>query len=84
MAAVVIDEDEYADMKTRFPKEQHKLWEKTPLDASNIEYAAIDAYVAYEVYRKIRIVNYGQRHLVPPPVPHGSPVWGILIRRTIN
>ena len=72
MAVAVIDEDEYADMKTRFPKDQHKLWEKLPLDATNIEYAAIDAYVAYEVYRKIRIVNYGQRHLVPPPVPRGT------------
>ena len=71
MAFALIDE-EYADMKTKFHKDQHKLWEKTPLDAINIEYAAIDAYVAYEVYRKIRIVNYGQRHLVPPPVPHGS------------
>jgi DNA polymerase elongation subunit (family B) len=75
MAAAVIDE-EYADMKTKFPKDQHKEWEKTPLDAINIEYAAIDAYVAYELYRKIGIVNYGQRHLVPPPVPHGSPAWG--------
>ena len=75
MAAAVIDE-EYADMKTKFHNDQHKLWEKTPLDATNIEYAAIDAYVAYEVYRQIRIVNYGQRHLVPPPVPHGSPAWG--------
>ena len=73
MAAAVIDE-EYAGMKTKFPKDQHKKWEKTPLDAINIEYAARDAYVAYELYRKIRITNYGQRHLVPqaPPVP----AWG--------
>ena len=75
MAAAVIDE-EYAGMKTKFPKDQHKKWEKTPLDAINIEYAAIDPYVAYELYRRIGIVNYGQRHLVPPPVPHGSPAWG--------
>ena len=74
MAAAVIDE-EYAGMKTKFPKNQHKKWEKTPLDAINIEYAARDAYVAYELYRMIRITNYGQRHLVPqaPPVP--AP-WG--------
>ena len=75
MAVALIDE-QYADMKTKFHKDQHKKWEKTPLDAINIEYAARDAYVAYELYRKIRITNYGQRHLVPPPVPHGSPVWG--------
>ena len=52
MAVVLIDE-QYADMKTKFHKDQHKKWEKTPLDAINIEYAARDAYVAYELYRKI-------------------------------
>uniref|UniRef100_A0A8I6XUJ1 3'-5' exonuclease domain-containing protein n=1 Tax=Hordeum vulgare subsp. vulgare TaxID=112509 RepID=A0A8I6XUJ1_HORVV len=62
MAVALIDE-EYSDMKTNFPKSQHKLWEKAPLDHINIEYAAKDAYVSYELYRKIRVVNYGQRHL---------------------
>uniref|UniRef100_A0A8I6YB11 3'-5' exonuclease domain-containing protein n=1 Tax=Hordeum vulgare subsp. vulgare TaxID=112509 RepID=A0A8I6YB11_HORVV len=62
MAVALIDE-EYGDIKTNFPKSQHKLWEKTPLDRINIEYAAKDAYVSYELYRKIRVVNYGQRHL---------------------
>ena len=62
MAVALIDE-EYGDMKTSFPKYQHKLWEKGPLDDINIEYAAKDAYVSYELYRKIRVVNYGQRHL---------------------
>uniref|UniRef100_A0A8I6XI19 3'-5' exonuclease domain-containing protein n=1 Tax=Hordeum vulgare subsp. vulgare TaxID=112509 RepID=A0A8I6XI19_HORVV len=62
MAVALIDE-EYGDMKTSFPKSQHKLWKKAPLDPINIEYAAKDAYVSYELYRKIRVVNYGQRHL---------------------
>uniref|UniRef100_A0A8I6YQ40 3'-5' exonuclease domain-containing protein n=1 Tax=Hordeum vulgare subsp. vulgare TaxID=112509 RepID=A0A8I6YQ40_HORVV len=62
MAVALIDEG-YGDMKTSFPKSQHKLWEKGPLDPINIEYAAKDAYVSYELYRKIRVVNYGQRHL---------------------
>uniref|UniRef100_A0A8I6WNG8 3'-5' exonuclease domain-containing protein n=1 Tax=Hordeum vulgare subsp. vulgare TaxID=112509 RepID=A0A8I6WNG8_HORVV len=62
MAVALIDES-YGDMKTSFPKCQHKLWEKGPLDDINIEYAAKDAYVSYELYRKIRVVNYGQRHL---------------------
>ena len=62
MAVALIDES-YGDMKTSFPKYQHKLWEKGPLDDINIEYAAKDAYVSYELYRKIRVVNYGQRHL---------------------
>uniref|UniRef100_A0A8I6Y7J6 3'-5' exonuclease domain-containing protein n=1 Tax=Hordeum vulgare subsp. vulgare TaxID=112509 RepID=A0A8I6Y7J6_HORVV len=62
MAVALIDE-EYGDMKTSFPKSKHKLWEKAPLDPINIEYAAKDAYVSYELYRKIRVVNYSQRHL---------------------
>uniref|UniRef100_A0A8I6YSE6 3'-5' exonuclease domain-containing protein n=1 Tax=Hordeum vulgare subsp. vulgare TaxID=112509 RepID=A0A8I6YSE6_HORVV len=62
MAVALIDE-EYGDMKTSFPKSQHKLWEKGPLDPINIEYGAKYAYVSYELYRKIRVVNYGQRHL---------------------
>uniref|UniRef100_A0A8I7BG68 3'-5' exonuclease domain-containing protein n=1 Tax=Hordeum vulgare subsp. vulgare TaxID=112509 RepID=A0A8I7BG68_HORVV len=62
MAVALIDES-YGDMKTSFPKYQHKLWEKVPLDDINIQYAAKDAYVSYELYRKIRVVNYGQRHL---------------------
>uniref|UniRef100_A0A8I6YF46 3'-5' exonuclease domain-containing protein n=1 Tax=Hordeum vulgare subsp. vulgare TaxID=112509 RepID=A0A8I6YF46_HORVV len=62
MAVALIDA-EYGDMKTSFPKSQHKLWEKAPLDPINIEYAAKYAYVSYELYRKIRVVNYGQRHL---------------------
>ena len=62
MTVALIDES-YGDMKTSFPKSQHRLWEKGPLDDINIEYAAKDAYVSYELYRKIRVVNYGQRHL---------------------
>uniref|UniRef100_A0A8I6XKD4 3'-5' exonuclease domain-containing protein n=1 Tax=Hordeum vulgare subsp. vulgare TaxID=112509 RepID=A0A8I6XKD4_HORVV len=62
MAVALIDES-YGDMKTSFPKYQHKHWEKGPLDDINIEYAAKDAYVSYELYRKIRVVNYGQCHL---------------------
>ena len=32
--------ESYGDMKTSFPKSQHRLWEKGPLDDINIEYAA--------------------------------------------
>ena len=44
LAAALIDE-EYAHMNTKFPKSGHKLWEKTPLDPINIEYAGIDGYI---------------------------------------
>ena len=42
MAVALIDE-ENGDMKIKFPKSQHRLWERTPLDRINIEYAAKDA-----------------------------------------
>jgi hypothetical protein len=68
MAAALIDES-YASMKKKFPKSQHNHWAKTPLDPINIDYAAVDGYVSYELYRRIGIYNYAKRHLVPlvPP-----------------
>ena len=41
----------YETMKTDFPSKNHWLWEKNPLDWTNITYAAIDAYVSYELFR---------------------------------
>ena len=43
----------YNDMKKKFHHKQHKRWGVIPLDKINLEYAAIDAWVAYELYRKI-------------------------------
>ena len=51
MAAVLID-PKYAGMKKKFPNNQHKFWEKNQLDRINLDYAAIDAYVSFELYRK--------------------------------
>ena len=50
MAAAYIHED-YGDMKTTFPKRQHRAWQKNPLDRINLDYAAVDAYVSFELYR---------------------------------
>ena len=68
MAVALID-DHYADMKTKL--HSHQEWETTPLHGSNIEYATIDAFVAYELYRIIRVMNHGQHHMLP-----AAPVWG--------
>jgi hypothetical protein len=65
MAASLIDSS-YKGMKKEFPSVQHKFWEKNPLDDINLEYAARDGFVAYQLYRIIRNCNYGLRHLVPP------------------
>ena len=50
MAADMID-PWYADMKTKFPQEAHHRWDNRPLPKINMEYAAIDAFVAFELYR---------------------------------
>ena len=50
MADAFIHED-YAAMKKKFPKKQHRFWENNPLDRINLEYAAVDAYVAFELFR---------------------------------
>lgn len=63
MAAALID-DYYTDMKTKI--KNHNEWETTPLHGKNIDYAATDAFVAYELYRIIQVVNHGQRHLAAP------------------
>ena len=52
MASILID-DSYGQMKVKFPEKQHDFWEKQPLDSVNIEYAAVDGFVSYELYRKI-------------------------------
>ena len=56
MAAAYIHED-YAGMKTTFPKRQHMCWQKNPLDWINLDYAAVDAYVSFELYRKYSSEN---------------------------
>ena len=60
----------YADMKTKFVTDYekrvgHSFWEYKPLADMNLEYAATDAYVSYELCRIITLVNQGRRHLTP-------------------
>ena len=50
MATAFIHEG-YERMKKKFHKRNHNFWEKNPLDWINLEYAAIDAYVAFELFR---------------------------------
>lgn len=48
------------DLKDR---EGHEFWEWKPMAMKNLEYAAIDGYLSYEIFNKIYMVNDGQRHL---------------------
>ena len=42
---------EYDAMKAKFPKSNHQKWGECPLALTNLHYAAIDAYVAFELFR---------------------------------
>ena len=52
MAQRLIDSS-YGDMKKKFHHHRHRLWGDFPLPKMNIDYAAIDAWVSYKLYRKI-------------------------------
>lgn len=50
----------YKEMKKKINQEfDHKLWGDSPLPNNLIEYAAKDAYVTYEAWKKIEIVKEG-------------------------
>ncbi|XBI44261.1 hypothetical protein VPH35_108916 [Triticum aestivum] len=50
----------YKEMKKKINKEfDHKLWGDSPLPNNLIEYAAKDAYVTYEAWKKIKMVKEG-------------------------
>lgn len=44
-------------------REGHSYWEWKPLSKKNLDYAILDGYVTYELYRSISVVNKGQVHL---------------------
>ena len=56
----------YTKMKVELPSKHHGLWEESPLHEVNLHYAAVDGYVSYELYRKIKRIKMGlQLHLQP-------------------
>ena len=52
LASCILDES-YSEMKNGFPSKRHDYWEEEPLSNLNLEYAAKDAYVSYQLYVKI-------------------------------
>ena len=50
----------YKGMKNNInTQEDHKLWGTSPLPDNLIEYAAKDAYVTYEAWKKIETIKEG-------------------------
>ncbi|CAM0944036.1 unnamed protein product [Alopecurus aequalis] len=58
IAGHIID-DSYKDMKYKFPEDGHKFWDTQPLDEVNLRYAAIDGFVAFELYRRLQLILKG-------------------------
>ena len=53
LASRIIDKS-YGEMKNEFPSKRHDYWEEEPLSDLNLEYAAKDAYVTYQLYVQIK------------------------------
>lgn len=63
--ATTLIHPKYAHMKTDFVDDWeevqgHNYWEWKPLADKNMEYAAIDGYVTYELTRIVTVVHQGQ------------------------
>ena len=58
----------YAGMKEKFvtdyqKRQGHGFWEYKPLSDMNLEYAATDGYVTYELGRILTLLIRGRQHL---------------------
>ena len=62
-AASIIDTS-YKYMKKNFTHTDHKPWAQVPLSDKHVQYASIDAYATYEVYRRLLNFEKGQKYLV--------------------
>ena len=59
VAGAIID-PYYLNMKDGFGFAEHRMWsDSPPLPDKHLEYAARDAYVTYEVYRKLDVYERG-------------------------
>ena len=60
VSGMLID-DYYNNMKKKITDDEHKLWATLPLSMRHIEYAAKDAYAAYEIWNRITLTQDGLR-----------------------
>ena len=59
VAAAIID-PYYQDMKDGFGENEHRMWaDAPPLPDAHVAYAARDAYVSYELYRRLDVFERG-------------------------
>ncbi|XBH63296.1 hypothetical protein VPH35_117314 [Triticum aestivum] len=72
--------DYYNNMKKKITDDEHKHWATLPLSMRHIEYAAKDAYAAYEIWSRITLTQDGLRRAKlekeEPPKKHARSSWG--------
>ena len=59
---LIIDED-YGKMKDGFSFIDHCQWAWYPLSRKHIDYATIDAFVAYDIWRRMTVFKRGFQHV---------------------
>ncbi|XP_073362916.1 uncharacterized protein [Aegilops tauschii subsp. strangulata] len=79
VSGMLID-DYYNNMKKKITDDEHKRWATLPLSLRHIEYAAKDAYAAYEIWNRITLTQDGLRHAKlekeEPPKKRARSSWG--------
>ena len=60
VSGVLID-DYYNNMKKKITDDKHQRWAILPLSRRHTEYAAKDAYAAYEIWNRITLTQDGLR-----------------------
>lgn len=58
LASIFID-DTYLSMKKACTPAMHQKWANWPMARQHVEYAAKDAYVSYELYKRILAIKNG-------------------------
>ena len=67
-------------MKKKITDDKHQRWATLPLSRRHIEYAAKDAYAAYEIWNRITLTQDGLRRekleKEEPPKKRARSSWG--------
>jgi hypothetical protein len=58
LVGMIIDTT-YNRMKKKCPHDIHEKWDWKPMDMTSLSYAAIDAYVSYELYNMLITMRDG-------------------------
>ncbi|KAI4971111.1 hypothetical protein ZWY2020_002025 [Hordeum vulgare] len=75
VSGMLID-DYYTSMKQKLTNEDHKRWACMPLSMKHVQYAAMDAYAAYEIWSRITVTQDGLRYAMLEKSKKRGRTWG--------